>query len=353
MRIRRRLPILFGVLAVAAAVALVVVLRKNAPPEPARLLPGADAFFYFNLQWARRVGALEQLPPVSHDPEYERFIQETDFQFERDLEQAAFAVHYPPSVTGGTPASRSAELRFSEVFVAKVHGDRLVNYLRKMARSVENYHSVDIFSIPLEGRTLRVAVLGVNIVAASNHDDPEVIRGIIDRSRKLASPFGGPAFLRQYYKYVPLASLAWAVVRADPANDKTAGGLQWTSFLFPKSSVVVASARYIRALHLRAEAFTASEADATRITEQLQAFLNIFRSATNSASNHGTDADVKAFLDSLTIQQQGKRAILTATASSAFLHKALTTPPAELAPAPPPEPQQKAEPPSKPKGQHN
>jgi hypothetical protein len=296
---------------------------------------------------------VDQLPPVSHDPEYERFIQETGFQFERDLEQAAFAVHYRPSGPGATPASGSAELRFSEVFVAKVHGDRLTNYLRKIAKSVENYHSVDIFSIPLEGRTLRVAVLGVNTVAASNHDDPEVIRGIIDRSRKLASPFAGPAFLRQYYKYVPLASLAWAVVRVDPGNEQATGSLQWTSFLFPKSSVVVASARYIRALHLRAEAFAASEADATRITEQLQTFLNIFHSATNSASNHGSDADVKAFLDSLTVQTQGKRAVLIATASSGFLYKALTAPPAELAPVPPPEPQQKAEPPAKPKSRHN
>jgi len=42
MRKRRRLfPILFGFLLFAAAVALAVVLRKHAPPEPARLLPGA------------------------------------------------------------------------------------------------------------------------------------------------------------------------------------------------------------------------------------------------------------------------------------------------------------------------
>jgi len=43
-----------------------------------------------------------------------------------------------------------------------------------------------------------------------------VIRGIVDRSRKLASPFGGPALLRRYYKYVPLASLGWAIFTVAP-----------------------------------------------------------------------------------------------------------------------------------------
>src|SRR5438445_11412608 len=95
MRIRRGLPIIVGVLLVAGAVALIVELRKHAPPEPARLLPGGDAFIYVNLRWVRRVNAVSQLPPVSHDPEYERFIQETGIQFERDLDRAASAVHYP------------------------------------------------------------------------------------------------------------------------------------------------------------------------------------------------------------------------------------------------------------------
>jgi len=30
----------------------------------------------------------------SRDPEYQKFIEETGFQFERDLDQAAFAIHY-------------------------------------------------------------------------------------------------------------------------------------------------------------------------------------------------------------------------------------------------------------------
>src|ERR1700730_5381515 len=95
MRLRRRLPLLFRDLLVAAALALVVVLRKHAPPEPARLLPGADGYLYVSLKWVRRANIAGQMPDVPHEPEYEQFIQATGFQFERDLDQAAFAIHYP------------------------------------------------------------------------------------------------------------------------------------------------------------------------------------------------------------------------------------------------------------------
>src|ERR1700758_1480821 len=101
MLIGRPLPIALAVVVVAAAVTLAVQLRKHAPPEPARLLPGADAFFYLNLSAARRADSGQDLPPVSHDPDYERFIHETGFEFERDLDKAAFAIHYPAAWPGG------------------------------------------------------------------------------------------------------------------------------------------------------------------------------------------------------------------------------------------------------------
>ncbi len=60
LRTKRTLPIVFGVLLVAAAVTLAVQLRKHAPPEPARLLPGADGYLYVNLRWVRTLNAATQ-----------------------------------------------------------------------------------------------------------------------------------------------------------------------------------------------------------------------------------------------------------------------------------------------------
>jgi hypothetical protein len=328
MRIKRRLPILFGVVLVAAAVAVVVVLRKHAPPEPARLLPGADGFVYFNLKWIRRTELTGQLPPVPHDPEYEQFIQQTGFQFERDLDQAAFAIHYPSSLPK-TKGSPPLETRYSEVFVGRIDGNRLRAYLQKIASAVENYKSLDIYAIPLEGRTLRVVILGPDTVAASNHPDPDVIHGIIDRSRKLASPFGGPALLRQYYKQVPFASLAWAIFRVQPGNEPGSSGPFGISFLFSQPAVMVVSGRYLGAVHLRAEAFAGSPEEAQSVTQKATTFLSIFHTAESSVTQHGTDPDVKKFFDSLKVRQAGDRAVLTAVMPPGFLRKAISGPPPE------------------------
>ncbi|HXM66603.1 MAG TPA: hypothetical protein VN911_07715 [Candidatus Acidoferrum sp.] len=333
MRIRRTLPIVLAVVVVAAAVTLAVQLRKHAPPEPARLLPGADAFFYLDLGRARRANSGKELPAVSHEPEYERFIRETGFQFERDLDEAAFAIHYPANWPSGGTGGTAREPRFSEVLVGKFHGERLTNYLRQIARTVDNYHSVDIFTIRLENRLLRVAVLSADSVAASNHDDPAVIQGIVDRSKRLASPFGGPALLRQYYKHVQLASLAWVVARIDPSAP---GAAAWSG-VFTKPSTIVISGSYLSplhlrpdAVHLRAEAFTQSSDDARAISDKLNLFVDLTRTAETSLGTHGTDADVKALFDSLKIRQENDRAVVTASLPFAFLHKMLSNPSPDL-----------------------
>ena len=335
MRIRRHLLIPLAVLLIAAAVALIVALRKQAPPEAARLLPGADGFFYINLKWIRAFNATGQLPPVSREPEYQKFVEETGFQFERDLDQAAFAIHYPQSWGGGTAGSAS-EPRFSEIFVGKIDSGRLTAYLKKLTSSIDDYRGFDIYNIPFEGRTVRVVLLSYDSVAVSNHPDPGVIRGILDRSRKLASPFGGPWLLRKFYRRVPLASVSFAILRVRPAEMTSLGGLGSWSLLFPKPAVAVISARYLRALHLRAEAFTDSDADAQAITEKTASFLSIFHAAEGSVGAQGTDADVKTFFDSLKVEQSGDRAVLTAIVPPGFVRKVLTeAPPETAAPAPP------------------
>jgi hypothetical protein len=120
-------------------------------------------------------------------------------------------------------------------------------------------------------------VLSADSVAASNHDDPVVIQGIIDRSKRLASPFGGPALLRQYYKHVQLASLAWVVARIEPSWPEAGG---WnassparpTSRRFRKLSQP-ASSDGADAVHLRAEAFTQSPDEARAITDRVNVFV--------------------------------------------------------------------------------
>ena len=338
MRLKRRLPIFLGVLLVAAALLAAVQLRRRAPPEPARLLPGADGFLYVNLKWLRALKAIGELPAVPHDPEYEQFIQATGFQFERDLDEAAFAVHYPaPSKT--TKTDPPPQPHFSEVFVGKIETQRLTAYLHKIAGSIDQYRSSEIYNIPLEDRTLRVAILSVDSVAVSNHDDPGVIRGMIDRSHKLASPFAGPALLRQYYKALPVVSktlpvvkLAWFIGRIDPASTPDLGG--W-SILFQKPTPLVVSAYYPLfppSLHVRAEAFASGADEAQGLTDKVATFLSLFHAAELSVATKGTDPDVKAFFDSLNVERHDDRAVLTASMPPGFLKKMIAEPQQEMAP---------------------
>jgi hypothetical protein len=349
IRTRRRLTIIIGVLAVIVAVAIVVELRRHAPPEPARLLPSADAFVYVNLQWIRRFGAIKQLPPVSHDPDYQTFVQQTGIEFERDLNRAAVAIHYPATWGGITEGAKTDQPRFSEVFEGNIHRDKLVPYLKSSASSVDDYRSSDIFNIPVESRTLRVAILGVDTLAVSNSDDPGVIRGMIDRSRKLASPFGGPALLRHYYKDVPLVSLAWGIVRITGSDTHFPLSNGVWALLFQRPSTLVVSARYLTALHLRAEDYAENEDDAKHVADQATTVLNIFRGAEISAGNSEADKDVKEFFDSLKVQQHDTRAVLTAALSPGFIHKIVAETPPELVPAPESSPHPAPPPPSKPK----
>ena len=340
MRIRRTLPIALAVVVVGAAVTLTVQLRKHAPPEPARLLPGADAFVYANLGWVRKANSGRPLIPVSHDPEYERFIEETGFDFERDLDAVAFAIHYPGTWPGGGTGGAAPEPRFSEVFIGRFDGSKCLAYLKRTAKYVENYNSVDIFTIPLYGRSFRIAILGVDTVAASNHDDPAVIHGMVDRSRRLASPFGGPALLRRYYKRVQLASPLWVVARVEPSAPDFGG---WST-VFPKPADLVISASYnplhlpLRAgvLHLRAEAWAGSNEDARNITDKVNVLLAVFHSAEASVGSPGNDPDAKALFDSLQVRQEENRAVLYATLPTGVFHKLVESPETMPSPGTPP-----------------
>src|SRR5580698_7639804 len=71
-----------------------VLLRKRAAPDAVRLLPECDAILYVNLEPVRLLTDLGKSAPKERDPQYEDFVRQTGFEFERDLDKAAFAIHY-------------------------------------------------------------------------------------------------------------------------------------------------------------------------------------------------------------------------------------------------------------------
>jgi hypothetical protein len=169
-------------------------------------------------------------------------------------------------------------------------------------------------------------VLSADSVAASNHDDPAVIRGMVDRSKRLASPFGGPSLLRQFYKHVQFASLAWAVARLEPSAFQAGG---WSAILASPATVVVSgnygSPLHLRAdaVHVRAEAFTANPEEARGVIDKVNVFVALTHTGENAVGLRGTDPDVKSFFESIEVKQEGNRAVLNAAMPLSFLRKML------------------------------
>jgi len=83
-------------------------------------------------------------------------------------------------------------------------------------------------------------------------------------------------------------------------------------------------------LHVRAEAFPGSEDDAQGLADKVSTFLNLFHAAETSVGSGAGDPDVKAFFDSLSVERQGDRAVLTASISPGFLRKVVAEPQPEL-----------------------
>ncbi len=338
MRRRRILLIVLAVVIAGLVITAAVWLRMHSPPEAARLLPEADAYLYFNLSPLRLAGTFQNIPRVVREPEFEQLVRETGFEFERDLDQAAFAVH--------SSAQPGRETRFSEVFAARFDLERVRDYLRKHAAGVERYGDRDIFAVRLPGRTLRVVILGAGLVAMSNVDDPQVIRGMLDRYKAIGLPLGGPTLVREYYKRVPWGSLAWAITRVGTAQSGNRGLMLPGGYnLFvPGGTVVVASARYLGDVQLWAEAVTSSEQDAQRLLDQVNAFVAIFRALETGTQVGGPDADVKAFLDSIKVEPKGNDVVLTATAPKGFFQKLVKEGPETSISVGGPQPEQKPAP---------
>ena len=326
MRARRRLFIItLCVVLFLIAVGSVVWLRKQAAPEPARLLPEADAVLYVDFGTIRSLTAVDQQFPRLA-PGYDEFVKSTGFAFERDLDEAAMAVH-----RGTIKDNKRTPTRYTEILVGRYDQGKLEQYLRPHSSSVEVYRDTNVFTVPIENRSLRIALLAIDTVAISNVDDPSVIHGIIDRFKKVALPFGGPKLVRHYYPHVPLGSLLWAIARL-PAPTNSAGNE--SSFTLPggidvglpAGSDVVVSLRMLNAVHARADFYTNSEQAAQQFTQQTTTFLALFRGIQERAASSPADADIKTVFDSIEITQHGDRAELTATIPTGFLRKLVAQP---------------------------
>ena len=299
-----------------------IYLRKKAPPEAARLLPESDGIVYLNLRPLRARTHFEQRP-VTHSPDYQKFIDATGVVFERDLDEVAFALHRMPD-----PKGPNGPVAFSEVFVGHFDGHRLMAWLGSIAASQETYAGHTIYNIASEDRTVRVALLGYDIVAVSNTPTAEQMHSMLDRYRSAALPFTGSSLLAAHYSDVPLLSLAWGVGQIGlPLNDH--GGVAILGMRLPLTvdATYIASLSWVGKIHLRVEEIAPTEAEAASSAESLETILSFLRAADGAATGTLGDADTRTLLNSTQIEHRKDRMILTSVIPPGLFEKLVSSPP--------------------------
>jgi hypothetical protein len=308
------------VLVVLVLLAGAIYLRKEAPPEAARLLPESDGIVYFNLRPLRGATHFDQ-HPVQHSPEYQHFIDATGIQFERDLDEAAFALHRMASTKGPNGA-----LAFSEVFIGHFDGRRLADYLAGNATSQETYAGHTIYNIPSEGRTVRVVLLGYDIVAVSNTPSSEQIHSMIDRHQTAALPFSGSSLLSRYYSKLPLLSVAWGIGQIGQPLANGGARVLGLKLPLPQDSTFLASLTWIGKVHLKVTEIAPTEGAAADTTESLQTILVLVKSMANTPGAGTYDADARVLINSIAVERHRNEAVLTATIPTGLLQRAMNHP---------------------------
>jgi hypothetical protein len=311
MRKRTRYSLLIALALVAALIAA-IWLRKHAPPEVARLLPESDAIVYVDLRPIRLATHFDRTS-TTHSPDYQRFIDATGIDPERDLDAVAFALHRMDD-----PNGPNGPVAYSEVFEGSFDGTRLAKYLSSISSAQEQYAGHTIYTIPIEGRQLRVAQLGYDTIAASNMPTVEQIHAMLDRYRAAASPFSGSSLLEARYRDVPLLSTAWAIGHIGlPFSDSGRIRVFGVDLPLPEDTTFVASLRPgVNSIRLRVEQIAPTEAAAAASTAALNSIVGLVQGIQPLVAAQSSPQDAKAlsvFTASIKVEQHKDRAVLTAS----------------------------------------
>jgi hypothetical protein len=340
MTMRRKLLILALLLVAVAAAAWFLHRRSVTAPDAIRALPEGDVLIYANLRpvhlWNVAGTEPGKSKPIQIDGEYQNFIDQTGIQIERDLDEIAMSRR---------DTADGQDTESAEVFTGRFDEARLRSYLEKVSALREVYREKTIYIIPHDGHTVRICLMGNGRVAITNMESGAPIRGMIDSSFKSAD---GPTLARAYYKKVPIGSLGWVIARI-PKNSRAPQMPNGWSFDFLSDTVTVASVRYTGDVLVRADVIASSEKDARRVVDGATSFLSLYQAVATSVDPRGTDADVKAALNSIELRQEKSVATFSATLSQRFLKKLVSDaegnaglPSSSPSPSPAPKPVRKA-----------
>jgi len=209
---------------------------------------------------------------------------------------------------------------YSMVLVGKITGKRLNDWLEAHAAARESYAGHTVYSIPSEGRTVRVAQIGYDMVAVSNTPTPEQIHSMLDRHSTAAWPFAGSTLLRRHYHEVPLLSLAWGVGQIGlPLADEHGGAINILGFSLPleADSTIIASVTPALslggAMNVKVVEIAPSSDKAASQCDALNMLLIMGRGITVTLADNAANNGLRELLKTAEVKQERDRVIVTAT----------------------------------------
>jgi len=298
--------------ALAAGLGVALYLRALAPPDAARLLPESDAIIYLHVAPLRAATHFDQTS-ITRSADFQRFIDATGIDPERDIDSVAFALHEMPD-----PNGPNGPVAYSEIFVGRFDGERLRHYLEGLAPTKEEYSGHTIYTIPIENRQLRITQLDFDTIAASNMPTAEQIHSMLDRSRASAIGLTGCSLLSKHYHDVPLLSQAWGIGHIGlPFSQQ--GQINAFGLTLPMAADtdLVASLRYTTSAKLRIEEFAPDATSAAKTVEAISSLTGIVRGISAQQQQHTPEDDaLMKILDSVQVEQHQSQAVVSASATA-------------------------------------
>jgi hypothetical protein len=242
-------------------------------------------------------------------------VDATGIDWEHDLDQAAIALHRMPD-----PNGPNGPVAYSMVLVGKLTGQRLNLWLEGHSTHHESYAGHTIYEVPSEGRTVRVAQIGYDMLAISNTPTPEQIHSMLDRHSTAAWPFAGSSLLTRYYHEVPLLALGWGVGQIGmPFSERGAISVFGLELPLQSDATIVASVtpelQFRKALELKVEEIAPSDQAAANQAAALTLLVTLARGFTSPLGANAANNSLKEVLKSAQVEQKRNRVVVTAAVS--------------------------------------
>jgi len=225
------------------------------------------------------------------------------------------------------PTGPNGPVAYSMVLVGKITGQPLNAWLDSHATSRETYVGHTIYSIPSDGRTVRVAQIGYDMVAVSNTPTTEQIHSMLDRHRAAALPFSGSSLLERHFHDVPLLSLAWGVGQIGlPFSESGSIHVFGLALPLEPDSTIIASVApalpvpgSLGALRFRVEEIAPSQDKAASQAADLATLVTLTRGLAQPLGESPANDAFKELLNTAEVTQHGERVVITATVPASAL----------------------------------